>query len=75
MNANAEYVDFAKDGEVRTFLTDVMGFFDSVDNIRLLRLVALDYQRKKAIPDFDARDAEFIQFLMSHEFGGLFGRF
>ena len=75
MNANMDYLDFAKDEEVREFLRDVMGLFGSVDNIRLLRLVAQDYQREKGVSDFDARDVEFATFLKSHDFGGLFGRF
>lgn len=75
MNANVDYTDFAKEAEVRAFLTEEMGSAGSAGNIRLLRLIARDYQRDKGISDFDARDAEFVAFLKSHDFGGLFGRF
>lgn len=75
MNANVDYTDFAKEAEVWAFLRDVMGIAGSDGNLRLLRLIARDYQREKGVSDFDARDAEFATFLKSHDFGGLFGRF
>lgn len=75
MNANSEYLDFLNDKEVRAFLTGELGMSGSVENVRLLRLIAKDYQKETGKPDIDSQDKDFKTYLEKHDFGELFGRF
>lgn len=75
MNANIEYTDFLNDKEVRAFLSNELGMSGSIENIRLLRLIAQDYQKETGKTEIDSTDKDFVTFLQTHDFGGLFGRF
>lgn len=74
MKADIEYIDFLNDKEVRTFLTTGLSLSGTVENIRILRLIAQDYQRINDEQEINTAGKEFTQYVHEHVYFSLFGR-